>query len=280
MPAVAATTTSTTTWRKLQAASGLVFGAFLLLHWASHISLLLAGGDLDAGNDMLHRVRAIYQWPVNEAILFLALALHFLSNTVLYLRRSRIERNAAAKKSSSSSSSAAAHIPGSLEHKAHRYAGYMLSVFVLGHVFATRIAPLLFLANGERQYSNYDYAAISLAFEHALPYRLLPKLLIPFAMAANWHLVYGVRSALTTLFSGRRGGVSSSVTGTHFPIPLKMVALVLHICIIGSILSLTGTFYEIPDIQKVHPEKYEAWRVVHNGIQSTLGLSGIVETKK
>jgi succinate dehydrogenase/fumarate reductase cytochrome b subunit len=266
-------TVTTTTWRKLQAASGLVFGLFLVLHWTSHISLLRA---LDAGNDMLHRVRSIYQRPICEAILFLALGLHFLSNAVIYLRRSKIEQHAATKtkdkkNSTSKSSATAAHIPGYYEQKGHRIAGYMLSVFVFGHVFATRIAPVLFVDEG--QYSKYDYAAISLAFDHALPYRLLPKLLIPFAMAANWHLVYGARSALTTLFG--RGG-HSSVTGTHFPIPLKMVALLLHISIIGSILSLTGTFYEIPDIQKVYPEKYEVWRVAHNGIQSALGLSGII----
>jgi succinate dehydrogenase/fumarate reductase cytochrome b subunit len=278
---IMASSITTTTWRKLQAASGLIFGIFLVLHWISHISLLLLG-SLEAGNETLHRMRSIYQSsPFSEANIALALVLHLISNTVLYLRRGQMEQNAAAKKqdddkkstttassSSSPASAAAPYIPGSLEHKAHRYAGYLLSIFVFGHVLATRIAPRAFL--NDQQYSkHYDYAAISLVFDH---YRLQPKFLMFFAMAANWHFVYGMRSALTTLLSNGR----SSVTGTPFPIPLKTVVLSLHIFMIGSILALTGSVYGMADIQKVYPEKFEAFRVWHNGIQSTLGLSNII----
>jgi succinate dehydrogenase/fumarate reductase cytochrome b subunit len=275
---MASFTITTTTWRKLQAASGLIFGIFLVLHWISHISLLLLG-SLEAGNEMLHRMRSIYQSsPLSEAMLVaLSLIVHLVSNTVQYLRRGQMEQNAAAKKhddddkkstgasSSPPPPSTAPYIPGSLEHKAHRYAGYILSMFVFGHVYVTRLAPRRFL-NDEQYNQHYDYAAISLAFDE---YRLVPKLFVVFAMAANWHFVYGMRSALTTLLSNGR----SSVTGTAFPIPLKTVVLALHILMIGSILALTGSVYGMADIEKVYPEKYEVFRLWHDGIQSTLGRS-------
>jgi hypothetical protein len=51
-------------------------------------------------------------------------------------------------------------------------------------------------------------------------------------MAGGWHMIYGVRAALATL-------QGKSLTGTAFPMPLKMVASTNHLLVVGAILALT-----------------------------------------
>ena len=226
---------SLSAWRKLQAASGLVFGVFQSIHFLSHFSQLRGW---DSGLAALHRARTIYHIPLFEAILFAALGLHLVSNTAVYFKRAALEKHGPSKKDDDGKSKGAGTAtagsgpPGSLELKAHRYAGYVLSTFIFGHVFATRGAALLFLEKPH----DYDYSVLT-AVSDDIPYAFTLYLMV-FGMAGNWHLVYGVRSALATL-------TGHSIHFTPFPIPLKVLALTLHVLIVGSVLAVSAYWYAI-----------------------------------
>jgi succinate dehydrogenase/fumarate reductase cytochrome b subunit len=209
------------TWRKLQAVSGLVFAAFLILHLVSHMSLL---GGWERGNATLLVVRKIYQSSLLEAVILGSVILHMISNVILYkMRQAAI---ALGKKKEGAS----------LEPKellAHRYTGYILTLFVIGHVLATRVVPVLTLGEDA---SLYDYMFVKLFIDQVGP--LFTIYLLVFALAANWHLIYGTRSALATL-NGR------SVRGTPFPLSLKVLAMMAHVLVLFSVLSLAGYNYTI-----------------------------------
>lgn len=225
---------SLNTWRKLQAASGLVFAVFQSIHFLSHFSTLRGW---DSGLAALTRARTIYHIPLFEVILFAALGLHLVSNGAVYFKRAALEKHGPSKKdddhgTKGGTATTAGSPPGSLELKAHRYAGYILSAFIFGHVFATRGVALFILDKPH----DYDYSVLT-AVSDDIPYAFTLYLII-FGMAGNWHLVYGVRSALSTL-------TGHSVHFTPFPIPLKVVALTLHVLLIGSVLVVSGYWYAI-----------------------------------
>lgn len=214
---------STATLKKGSAASGLVFGVFLTMHLLSSYSLTFG---METANNNLRLFRKIYQNPVFEVTLLLALLTHIASNTTLYIRRQKID--------SASKKEGGKEPAGTLELKAHRYAGNFLFVAVFGHVAFTRLAPLFLLDDP----SQYDYTFIT----HAS--NLFGKLffggyLVLFGMAGGWHLIYGTRSAIATL-SG------SSIVGKPFPFALKPVAAINHLLIINAILAVTG-FYCVID---------------------------------
>lgn len=211
---------SFSTLKKMSAASGLVFGNFLAYHLYCHYSLYLQG--LDAANENLVKGRVVYQNPVIEILLLLSVLVHMYSNTSLYLYRKRNSNKDDANKT----------VPAEL--KAHRIAGYIMGTSIVGHVFATRMAPLY--AFGENA-SAYNYGFIHTA-AGMLGGAIFYIYLAVFAMAGGWHLIYGTRSALATLSGG-------SVANKPMPIPLKVMALTNHILIILGVLALSGYFYEI-----------------------------------
>jgi hypothetical protein len=124
----------------------------------------------------------------------------------------------------------------SAELKAHRMAGYFMGLSIVGHVAATRLAPLYILDDDA---SVYNYGFVHAAAHHlgGAPFYLY---LIIFAMAGGWHLIYGTRSALATLL-----GTTSAVANKPMPIPLKVMALTNHVFVILGVLALSGCFYTI-----------------------------------
>ena len=206
---------SFSTLKRTSAASGLVFGAFLAYHLYCHYSLYWKG--YDAANNALIQGRVVYQNPLVEVLLALSVVVHMYANTALYLYRNKNkEKNASA------------------ELKAHRIAGYIMGLSIVGHVAATRLAPLYIL---EDDASVYNYGFVHAAASHlgGAPFYMY---LMVFAMAGGWHLIYGTRSALATL-SG------TSVANKPVSIPLKVMALTNHVFILLGVLSLSGYFYTI-----------------------------------
>lgn len=220
------------TWKKLQAASGLLFGAFLVMHLACHYSLNLGW---ETANETLEYFRKIYQQPVFEGVLLLATIVHMMSNTVIIMNRGKVE----AKKKVSS------------ELKGHRYSGYFLGFAIFGHVGATRIAPLLLLEDP----SQYDYSFVAKVNE-IVPMNIFAAYLIVLGMAGGFHLVYGIQSALATL-SG------SSIAGKPLPFPLKILANLNHVVIISAVLALTGYYYVVDTTTKAD---------LHDKINEKLGI--------
>jgi len=215
---------SVATWKRLGAVSGLSFGIFLIFHLISHYSLIVG---FETAQDNLLKFRTFYQHPVAETLLFGSLVLHMISNTIIYLKRRKTD--------------AAIHkkhedhhlVEPSKELQAHRYAGYVIALFIVGHVFGARVAPLLFLEDP----SMFDYSFI-VAVNQKLPYNLLATFLLIFGLAAGWHLVYGTTSALAIL-SG------SSIHGKPFPFLLKPLVVFMHLLIFNAVLGLAGYYYVV-----------------------------------
>ena len=218
---------SVDTLKKMSAASGLAFGVFLVMHLISHYMLNLG---YDKAQETMVTFRSIYQNPLFEVGLMAALVTHMYSNTCLYLGRSKI--NAKAKKEKDGKTPA-----GSAELTAHRIAGYILSMSIVGHVFATRLGAVLMLPDP----SVYDYGFVGAVFA-MIPMNIFPIYLCVFGMAGGWHLVYGTRSAIAIL-------TGSSVVGKPVPIPLKMMAMGNHIAIVVAMAAL-GSYMTTIDMSE------------------------------
>lgn len=214
---------STTTWKKLQAGSGLVFGVYIVLHFASHYSVLKGW---DKGNATLREMRSIYQTPLFEAVLLLSFIVHSVSNFTLYNKR--LKAQGTTKKDGNKKDPA-----GTLELKAHRLAGYIMGLSLFGHVFATRIATKWWMPDP----AMYDYRYIKL-FNDMVPFNIFMFYLLVFACAGNWHLVFGVRSAIATLRD-------KSIVGKPFPMVLKVVALSMHLLMFNALAAIAGYYYVV-----------------------------------
>ena len=216
--------------KQISAASGLYFGVFLIMHMISHYSAIVGMEQAIATSNFF---RKLYHNPIFEIGLLASLVAHMVSNTMLYLHRQKIEGRANAIKKNEDSN-AKVELPGSLELKGHRYTGYFLSLATIGHVAATRIIPLFTLDDP----SQYNHTFIS--YGRTLHGPLFGVYMILFGMAGGWHLIYGTRSAIATLFYG------SSVIGKPFPFVLKPVAALSHILIINAVLAICfGVYYAI-----------------------------------
>jgi hypothetical protein len=225
---------SVKTLKQLNAASGLFFGAFLMMHLMCHYSLNLG---YEAGQERLMTARKVYQHPIFESLLAVSLLVHFYTNVNLYMARTKI--NGAAKKEPDAKEPA-----GSLELQGHRVAGYMLSFLLLVHIFATRISPLVFLEHP----SVYDYSFAALAIP-TIPLKILNVYYTFLGCAGGWHFIYGTRAAIAILSGG-------SIVGKPFPIPLKVVALANHLLIIGAVFVL-GKAATTLEMTTVHRSLFE-----------------------
>ena len=239
------TMVSTGSLKKISAVSGLYFGMFLVLHLISHYSLYF-GMERAMKNMVLFR--RIYQNPVFELGLVVALIAHYVSNGLIYQHRKKIETKSAKKNDDARTSQAASSIKGELELKAHRYTGYFLSLAVLGHVSATRVAPFFVLSDP----SQFDYSFATYAQKKIFG-PIFGVYLSLLGMAGGWHLLYGTRSAIVTLFYG------SSVTGKPFPVYLKPLAGINHVLIINAAVALGGVYFVI-DIET----KKELYDIVYS----------------
>lgn len=237
---------STRSLKRISAASGLYFGVFLIMHLASHYSLYF-GMERAMKNMVLFR--KVYQNPIFELGLIVALIAHYVSNTMIYLHRKKIEeKSAKLKKNDGTATIPTSSIKGELELKAHRYTGYFLSLAVLGHVSATRVAPYFVLSDP----SQFDYSFATYAQKKIFG-PIFGVYLTLLGMAGGWHLLYGTRSAIVTLFYG------SSVVGKEFPIYLKPLAGINHLLIINAAITLGGVYFAI-DIET----KKELYDIVYS----------------
>jgi hypothetical protein len=223
---------SIATWKQLNAASGLAFGSFVVLHLGCHASLNLGWERAEAN---LQRARIIYQNPAFEILLLVVLMVHMASNAVLYTNRQKIQKAVAfSGRASTSKKEAGAKEPeGTLELKAHRAAGIILGLSIFGHVAATRVAPLFILDDP----SEYDYSFVTEA-NRRFPWNSFSIYLTFFAVAGVWHVIYGTRSALAILSGG-------SVHGTPFPMPLKFLSSACQLIMISAVAASTGYYYVI-----------------------------------
>ena len=233
---------SALTLKKLSAASGLFFGIFLVLHFVSHVSVNLS---MATGNANLKAVRQVYQNPLFETCLTMAIIIHMTSNTMIYLKRQKVEAAGAHKKDGPKVDSPP-HV--STELQWHRYAGYVLALSIFGHVGATRLAPMYFLGNDA---SSYDYGFLTTASRRfGFGFSVY---LVVFAVAGAWHAAYGVRSALAIL-------QGHSTFGKAVPLVWKALALVAALLVANAVLIIGEMYYTVKiteEEQKMHDTIYD-----------------------
>ncbi len=192
---------------RVQAASGVLFAVFLLLHLANQMIAALGPETYDRVQRTLRRG---YQWaPIEIALVIAPLLVHAGTGFArMIVRRRRGE----------------ARKPASLATRLHRWSGVVLLVFFAGHVTATRGASLIYGI-----YPGFEGVAFTLRWVPAYfwPYYTT------FALAGLYHLVHGLGVALPVL--GVRGG-----SVLRRPRLLAVIASIGGIALVAGILAFGG----------------------------------------
>lgn len=203
-------------WLKWQALSGATFAAFLFLHL---INQMLAAFGQQTYDGFQVAARTAYQAPVLELVLVLGpLLVHAVCGVVrVWARRGRASPAA----------------PVSLRVRLHRYSGYFLLVFFIGHVVATRGASFLYGA-----WPGFKGVAFTFTWVPAYfwPYYTL------LALSGWYHLVHGLSMALPVL--GLR-----SFSVLQRPQVFAAAVGVGAVGLVIAVLSFGGAFFEVGDVQ-------------------------------
>lgn len=194
---------------RIQAQTGVVIAIFLTLHLANTI----AGIGGEATYDGVQRiVRYVYQNPVAEILVLLAIVVHI----GVGIRRARLR------------TATTATTP---RVRLHRYAAYFLTLAIVGHVGATRLPSVLYDI-------HVGFRALSFTLDH------YPVIFIPYyivlALAGLYHGMHGVYLALGTLGVRVPVGLRKG-PGFNVPVVFLGAALVLGLFSIG------GFFFAIHD---------------------------------
>jgi succinate dehydrogenase/fumarate reductase cytochrome b subunit len=126
---------------KIQAISGLAFAVFLVLHLATTVSAVGGPASYDG---TLASLRAIYRaHPIVEFLLIgVSAAVHLACAGLQILRRRKTPQPTP-----------------SLRLRVHRTSGYVLMLFIAGHVFATRVMPAM--SEGPADFSYLAFSVLS-----------------------------------------------------------------------------------------------------------------------
>lgn len=195
------------TLSRVQAISGLAFFVFAAGHFAN---TMVAAIGADVYDGFQARARALYQFPVIEIGLFLALTVHIVA-AVLAARARRGQPRATGA------------------DRIHRYAGRILALAIVGHVVCTRGPSLL--ADVTPGFSGIAYTIVQLP---AVSYPYFALLIA----CGLLHAGYGAWKAVRTLTDRPAAAPPRALT-------LALVAAI-GVSWLG-ILGLGGRLYAIDD---------------------------------
>lgn len=202
---------------RTQAASGLVFALFLVLHLATTAS---ASGGIGVYDQTLLSLRRIYGGhpAVEIPVVFLAGGVHLVAGLTQILRR---RRHRSPEKLS-------------LLIRVHRWSGWYLAFAVVGHVFATRVLP--WRADGGR--ADFSFLAYSVI---KWPWLIDPYYLL-LGLSGAIHLSIGVALA-GKVFLG------SALPTRGSRIAAVAVAGLLGLLVTAGVLSIIGRAPQAGDIR-------------------------------
>jgi len=235
--------------KKVQAGSGAIFASFLSLHLTTVASASFGPAAFDGALDFF---RGYYQKPVIEVAILTSGMVHLLTNTILYVRQRKIQSAAKTVRSpvdeSSSSSTWLDVSPNAL----HRYTGYYLAIFIIGHALATRG---LALYTGTP--TSFSYIAFSI---YSYPLIFYPYY-VGLGFSGAYHMTSGLYRA-ARLFQLKVPSVFSP-----YRLPYKIALGLFAGVIISSVLALGGLYFPIPT------EKFPYYRATF----ASLGFPGFKE---
>lgn len=200
--------TTSLTWRRAQAVSGIMLAGFVGLHLLN-LPLAMIPGGYDAYQRVM---RVLYQSPVFEIPFVLApLVVHVVAGIRAMARRDRTP---------------ARTWPARL----HRHAAWYLLLVIAGHVLATRGASLFYDIHPESLGVAFALAWIPVFF---WPYYLL------LAVSGVLHLGYGLPRAVSIV----RRAADRSQRSRALAIGLCIAALLVALGVVG----VSGALYPIED---------------------------------
>lgn len=205
-----------------QAITGLVFGAFLLLHLVNVMASVFGPGLYDA---VQVRIRPLYQQPLVElGVLLTALVTHIAIGIARIRRRGRARSPGRGR-----ARSRWARLP--LRARLHRASAYFLLVFIFGHIAATRLPTLL-----DGIWLGFDGVAYAMVWVPGFfyPYYVL------LGLCGLYHGSYGVYLSLR-LLGVRLPPVTRLRGRVWVPLAIASVLVVL------GVLSFGGQLYAIDD---------------------------------
>ncbi|KAI8918741.1 hypothetical protein BC831DRAFT_482582 [Entophlyctis helioformis] len=216
----------------VQAGSGLAFSTFSLLHLSGH---LLANVRYLYASSALYIFREYYQTPAVEvAVVGGSILAHGLSSYGrMYLRSLRAAKSSKGSSKATASGGSARHGETSADkvvrqHQLHQLTGYILSGLVMGHISATRLAPLLFMKDPSMIDLTYaSYAALKMPGIMHTYYWIL-------GFAGMYHTTYGISAALRTLKIGALPRVSARAW--------DWITLGMGLAMASTVLALTGVY--------------------------------------
>lgn len=192
--------------KKIQAWTGVLFAVFVALHL---VNTWVGGFGATAYDSVQSVFRVVYQFPPVEALLLAALAVHMVVGVMRIAREPRRELT-----------------PRS---RLHRYAGFFLMVFIVGHILAVR-GPSWFYDI----YPGFQGLAFSIDYVPAYfyPYYFL------LGVAGFYHGLNGLSIALARL--GWRVRMS--------PLVLRNATAAAALLMVGTLLALGGFTTDPGDI--------------------------------
>ncbi len=204
-------------WLQLQAGSGLIIAAFVGMHLLNTFLLALSFATYDRVQAML---RQVYQQPLFEVLLALAIVLHMACGVrgMLVRRRERMSAR-------DGRAGGPARLPARL--RSQRVAGWFLLAAIGGHVAATRGAALWFDVAPGAEGLGFTMAFLPAYF---YPYYFL------LGLAGLYHGVLGIDAILARSRARVRIGAR-----------LRPTVLVGAVALAAALLGAGGVLYETPD---------------------------------
>jgi succinate dehydrogenase/fumarate reductase cytochrome b subunit len=198
-------------WIRIQAASGLTFSLFLVLHL---VSTMFASGGEEAFDGFRDGARAFYQTAIFEVIVVaIPLLTHMTASAVRIVRRRRGARKSKA----------------ALRTRLHRWSGWFLLAVIGGHVAATRLVPLA--TDTQVGFGDLNFTTIFFGLPFAVYYMLL-------GICGTYHMSNGLLIA-ARVFGLRAPEALRMGPGFWLPVGAAMVAVVIGVA------SFSGWIFDV-----------------------------------
>ncbi len=194
--------------KQMQAVTGVLFAAFVSVHLFNTWLATLGPGVYDT---VQQSARAVYQYAPVEALLLAALAVHMIIGVLRIVQEPKRTLN--------------------LRAKLHRYAGFFLLIFIIGHVVAVRGPSWV--------YDIYP-GFLGLAFSiDAVPGYFYPYYFL-LGSAGFFHAVNGLSIALPRL------GLPLHITTSR----LYQANVAASLLLVSALLGLGGVWYDVGDLSQ------------------------------
>ncbi|KAJ3020042.1 hypothetical protein HKX48_001400 [Thoreauomyces humboldtii] len=224
----------------VQQVSGLAFSSFTVLHLGGHLLSIVSFSWADSA---LFASRVFYQNPIVEPLVIgVSLLTHIGSSAlrvaIRYRRQANLKasRKTVPEKAEQADAGASVAYPATSltvkELRYHRLTGYLLSVFIGGHVLATRITPLKVFMDP----TIVDLTFITQTLNGQVKWLYFPYF-AAFGTAGIYHTAYGVQQVLGSLRVVRRRMKPGVWTG---------ILVASSIAMTTALVAMSGAFEHIP----------------------------------